>query len=141
MLVRRERSKKEGYLQLRSYETAAEHVYEANWGHFDRAKSIFKMLLASWNFYIVLKSFRSFNAENLKYVDQRAAKLLVIKLWEWFDCGQSRIRANWFERGWGRMADFFLRPPTLTAGNFEATWPKDLKLLLLKDINVLKEYN
>ena len=31
MLVRRERSKKEGYLQLRSYETAAEHVYEAKW--------------------------------------------------------------------------------------------------------------
>ena len=55
-------------IQLRSYKTAVEHVYEEKWGHFDRAKFTFKMLLASWNFYIVLKGFRSFNAKNLNYV-------------------------------------------------------------------------
>ena len=38
------------------------------------------------------------------------------------------------------MADFFLRPPTLTADNFEATQPKDLKFSALKDLNVLKKY-
>ena len=113
------------HLQLRSYETAAEHVYEGKWGQFDMEKSTFKMLLASWNFYIVLKGFRSFNAENLKYVGQRAAKLPAIKLWEWFDRGQSWIRADWFERGRGWMADSFLRPPTLTASNFKALQSTD----------------
>ena len=67
-------------VQLRSYETAVEHVYEGKWGHFDRTESTFKMLLASWNFYIVLKGFRSFNAKNLNYSGQRAAKLPTIKL-------------------------------------------------------------
>ena len=126
------------YVQLRSYETAAEHVYEGKWGHFDMAKSTFKMLLASWNFYIVLKGFRSFNAENLKYVGQRAAKLPAIKLWEWFDRGQSQIRADWFKRGRGRMADFFLRPSTLKAGNFEALQSTDPLLSVLKDLNLFK---
>ena len=34
------------------------------------------------------------------------------------------------------MADFFLRPPTLTAGNFEALQPTDLKFSALKDQNL-----
>ena len=38
------------------------------------------------------------------------------------------------------MADFFVRPPTLTAGNFEAIWPKDLKFSAIKDLNCLKKY-
>ena len=38
------------------------------------------------------------------------------------------------------MADIFLRPPILTAGNFEALWPKDPKFLALKDLKVLKGY-
>ena len=90
------------------------------WGHFDRAKPTLKLLLASWTFHSFLKRFRSFNAENLGSVDQRAAKWPAIKLWEWFDPSTTRIRADWFERGRGRLADFFLWPPTLTAGNFEA---------------------
>ena len=42
--------------------------------------------------------------------------------------------------GWGCMADFFVRPPNLTIGNFEAIWPKDLKFLAFKDLNYLKKY-
>ena len=37
------------------------------------------------------KGFRSFDSENLGSVGQRAAKLLAIRLWEWFDPGRSRI--------------------------------------------------
>ena len=44
------------------------------------AKSTLKMLLASRNFYIVLKGFRSFNAKNLGSVDQRALKLLAVNV-------------------------------------------------------------
>ena len=104
------------------------------WGHFDRVNSTFKMLLFYWNFDTVFKKIRSYDAENLDSVAQKAAKLPAIKLWEWFDPGDC------FEWGWGQAADFFLRPPTLTAGNFEALWPTDPKFLALKDLNLLKEY-
>ena len=90
------------------------------WGHFEKAKTTFKMLLATWFLMCFFKKFRSFNTKNLGSVGQRAAKLHAIKLGEWFDPGHSRMRAAWFAwcRGW--PADFFLRPPTLTASNFEA---------------------
>ena len=111
------------------------------WGHFDRAKSTLKILLASWTFKKILKGYRSLDAENLESVGQRAAKLLAIKLWEWFDPGTTRIRANWFERGQGRSAGFYLWPPTLTAGNFEALWPTDPKFSVLKDLNPFLKYS
>ena len=38
------------------------------------------MLLSSYNFDTVLKKIRSFDAENLGYVDLRAAKLLAVKV-------------------------------------------------------------
>ena len=38
-------------------------------------------MLASWTFYRVLKGFRSFIAENLGSVSQRAAKLQAVKVW------------------------------------------------------------
>ena len=98
------------------------------------------MLLASWAFYTILKGFRSFNAENMGSVGQRAANLPAFKVWEWFDPGPPRTRADWFECGRGSMADFFVRPPTLTTGNFEAIWPKDLKISAIKDLNRLKKY-
>ena len=47
--------------------------------------------------------------------------------------------ADWFEWGRGRLADFFLRPPTLTASNFEALWPTDFRLTAIKDLNLLKK--
>ena len=56
----------------------------------------------------------------MESVGQRAAKLPAIKLLEWFDPGTTRTRAEWFNRDRGRMADFFLRPPTLKASNFAA---------------------
>ena len=98
------------------------------------------MLLISWTFDTFSKWERSFNAKNLKSEGQRAAKLLAIKLWEWFDPGPTRTRADWFEWGRGQAANFFLRPSTLTAGNFEALSPKDPKSLSLKDLNLLKKY-
>ena len=98
------------------------------------------MLLASWFFVYFFKRFRYFIAENLKSVGQRVAKWPAIKLWEWFDPGTTQIRADWFEGGRGQMADFFLRPPTLTASNFAAIWPKDLKFTVIKDLNLLKKY-
>jgi len=114
--------------------------YEVILGYFDRAKPILKLLLASWTFYSFLKEFRSFNAENLGSLGQRAAKWPAIKLWEWFDPGTTRIRADWFESGRGQMADFFLRPPTLTASNFDALWPTDPIFTVFKDLNPFKRY-
>ena len=110
------------------------------WGHFDGAKPTLKILLASWAFYTVLKGFRILNAENLGSVGQRAAKLPFIKLWEWFERGRTRIRADWFEWGRGRAADFFLRPPTLKAGNFEVLLCTDPIFTPLKVLNPFKRY-
>ena len=62
--------------------------------------------------------FRSCNAENLGSVGQRTAKLPAIQLWEWFDTGPTGTQAGWFKLGQGRPANFFLRPPALTVGNF-----------------------
>ena len=52
----------------------------SKWGHFNRAKPILKVLLASLTFGTVEKGFRSFNSKNLGSVGQRVAKLLGIKL-------------------------------------------------------------
>ena len=38
------------------------------------------------------------------------------------------------------MADFFLRPPTLTASNFKALSAIDPIFTVLKDLNLLKNY-
>ena len=38
------------------------------------------------------------------------------------------------------MADFLVRPPTLTTGIFEAILPNDLKISAIKDLNCLKKY-
>ena len=78
------------------------------------------MLPASRNFDTLYNGFRSFNDRNMGSVGQRAAKLLAIKLLEWFDPGTTQIRADWFDQGQGRVADFFMRPPTLKASNFAA---------------------
>ena len=86
------------------------------------------MLLASWAFDTVSNGFRSFNVENLDSAGQGAAKLPAIKLWEWFDFARVWTRADWFECGQGRKADF------------KAIWPKDLKISAIKDLNRLKKY-
>ena len=68
----------------------------------------------------LLNGNRSFDDENLRSVGQRAAKLPVIKLWEWFDPGRPRTRADrpCTHFGWnGGSGRLF---PTLTASNFTA---------------------
>ena len=77
----------------------------------------------------------------MESVGQRAAKLPAIKLLEWFDPGTSRTRADWFEGGRGRMADFFLRPPTLKASNFAALQSTDPIFTDIKDLNRLKKHS
>ena len=75
-------------------------------------KSTLEMLLVSWTFDKVIKGVRSFYAENLGSVSQRATKLPAIKLWEWFDPWPTQIQADWFKWGQGWALDFFLRTPT-----------------------------
>ena len=57
------------------------------------------------------------------------------------DRDRNRTRADWFEWGRGRAADFFLRPPTLKAGNFEALLCTDPIFTALKVLNPFKKYN
>ena len=121
-------------VRLRSY-TSNKSL--CKWGHFEKAKTTFKMLLATWFFVWIFKRFRSFVAENLESVGQRAAKLPAIKLWEWLDRDRESNPGRLADWGRGRLADFFLRPPTLTASNFAALWPTDPKFLALKDLNLL----
>ena len=61
----------------------------------------------------------------MKSEGQMAAKLLSGKVWEWFDPKHIPIQAEWFEWGRGQTADFYARPPTLIASNFEVLWPTD----------------
>ena len=44
------------------------------------------------------------------------------------------LLASWY------LADFSVKPPTLTTGNFEAIWLKDLKISAIKNLNCLKKY-
>ena len=52
------------------------------------------------------RGFRAFHTGNIGSVVQRAAKLLSVKLWEWFRPGQSQTLANWFDKGQGQAAVF-----------------------------------
>ena len=51
-------------------------------------------------------------------VGQRAAKLLSVKVREWFDPGPKVLAHTSVVKA--KVSDFFLRPPTLTASNFGA---------------------
>ena len=85
------------------------------WGHFERAKTTLRIMLASWFLMCFFKKFRCLNAENLGSVGQWAVKLPAIKLSEWLDRDRESNPSRLAEWGRGRPADFFLRPPTLTA--------------------------
>ena len=95
-------------IQWRADQTAHSHISLCKWGHFERAKTTLKMLLASWFLVCFFKRLRSLLDTNLESVDQRAAKLPAIKLWEWLERARHRTRADCFE--WGRMAYIFPRP-------------------------------
>ena len=83
-------------------DTPAYNKSLCKWGHFEKAKTTFKMLLATWFLVCFFKRFRSFVAENLESVGQKAAKLLAIKFWEWFDSEQTRL----VRVGSGQVAGF-----------------------------------
>ena len=110
------------------------------WGHFERVKTTLKILIASWFLVCFFKKFRCFNAENLGSVGQWAAKLPAIKLSEWLDRDRESNPSRLADWGRGRPADFFLRPPTLTASNFAALWPTDPKFSAFKHLNLLKKH-
>ena len=97
------------------------------------------MLLATWFLVCFFKRFRSFVAENLESVGQRAAKLPAIKLWEWFEGAGVRTRAHWLT-GAGAGWQTFLRPPTLTASNFAALWPTEPKFSASKHLIFFKRF-
>ena len=73
---------------------------------YQKAKPTFKMLLAFWSVDTVEKRIRSFNAENLEFVDQMAAKLPAIKLWEWYDPGRTRIQPTGSSGARARLQTF-----------------------------------
>ena len=49
------------------------------------------------------------------------------------------MRAERFKSGQGGMADFFLRPPTLTDNNFKALKSTDPIFTVFKDLNLFKK--
>ena len=96
------------------------------------------MLLASWSFYTIEKGFRSLNAKNLESVDQRAVKLLGVNVGVLKKKSAAlAIPADLCARAFGPgsnpgAVEHF---QSLTAGNFEALWPKDLKFSAFKDLS------
>ena len=87
------------------------------------------MLLASWNFYKISKGCRSFNTG--KVTSHQSLRMI----WP-----RSNSKSGRLVRVWGHMADFFVRPPTLTTGNFRTIWSKDLKFSAIRDQNLFKKY-
>ena len=110
------------------------------WGHFEKAKTTFKMLLASWFFVYFFKRFRSFIAENLKSVGQTAAKWLAVKVGglKKKSAFQPRPHSNWSARV--REHPGSNHSQSLMAGNFAAHWPTDSIFTAIKDLNLLKKY-
>ena len=58
----------ENYSRGKKY-TPAYNKSLCKWGHFEKAKTTFKMLLATWYLMCFYKGFRSFSAESLRSVD------------------------------------------------------------------------
>ena len=110
------------------------------WGHFERAKPTFKMLLASWFFVCFFKRFRCLNAENLGSVGQRAAKLLAVKVGglKKKSAGRPRPQSASLLRFDSRSRSN--HSESLMAGNFAAHWPTDPKFSALKHLNFLKKH-
>ena len=93
------------------------------------------MLVASWNLIHFEKGFRSLNAENLRSVGQRAAKLLAVNIWGLMKKFATRPRPwlNWSAQI--RVVPGSNHSKSLMAGNFKALWPTDLKFSAFKDLN------
>ena len=110
------------------------------WGDFERAKTNFKMLLASWFLVCSLKRVRSLNAENLGSVDKRASKLLTIKVGglKKKSAFQPRPPSNRSARVHDHQGSN--HSPSLMAGKFAALWPTDPKFSAFKDLNLFKKH-
>ena len=93
-------------LQLCSVNVILLPLFLCKWGHFERAKTTLKMLLASWFLVCFFRRLRSFNDKNLGSVGQRAAKLPAIKLWEWLGRDRESNPGRLADWGRGRLADF-----------------------------------
>ena len=103
------------------------------WGHFDRVNFTFKMLRSSWNFDTVFKKIRSFDAENLGSVCQRAAKLLAVKVGGLKKvCQPAPAPVSQCARV--RTPAPSNHSQSLMAGNFAAIWPTDPKFSASKDL-------
>ena len=96
------------------------------------------MLLVSWFLVCFFKRFRSFIANNLGSVDQRAAKLLAVKVGglKKKSAGQPRPHSNQSARV--RFRSRSNHSQSLMASNFATLWPTDSKFLALKNLNPLK---
>ena len=89
---------------------------------------------------MLFKRFRSFVAQNLESVGQRAAKLLAVKV--------GGLKKKSAFQPWphsnrsARVHDHqgSNHSPSLMAGKFAALWPTDPKFLALKDLNLLKKH-
>ena len=110
------------------------------WGHFEKAKTTFKIMLASWFLVYFLKRFRSLNAENLGSVDLRASKLLTIKVGglKKKSAFQPRPPSNRSARVHDHLGSNHSQ--SLKAGKFAALWPTDFKFSAFKDLNLLKKH-
>ena len=98
------------------------------------------MLAASWNSTHFEKGFRSFIAENVGSVGQRAAKLLAVKV--------GGLKKKSAGQPWPQSASLLgfdsrsrsNHSESLMAGNFAAHWPTDPKFSALKHLNFLKKH-
>ena len=108
------------------------------WGHFERAKSTFKMLAASWFFVYLFEMFRSFFAENLESVGQRASKLLAVKVGGLKKKSALRPKCVQARLARPRLCLGSNHSQTLSNSNFAALCYTDPKFSALKDLNIFQ---
>ena len=123
-------------VQLRFY---AYNKSLCKWGHFEKAKTTFKMLLATWFLVCFLKKFRSFNAKNLGSVGQTTLKLQAVKVGGLKKKSAVRPRPHSNHSAQVRGGPGSNHSQNLIAGKFAALWPTDPKFSALKDLNFLKK--
>ena len=91
-------------------------------------------------FSVLLKRFRSLNAENLGSVGQRAAKLLSVKVGDLKKKSAIRPRPHSNRSAHVQEHPGSNHSQRLMAGNFEALWPADPKFSAFKDLNSCQKF-
>ena len=115
-------------------DTPAYNIALCKWGHFDKAKPTFKMLLAFWSFDTVEKRVRTLNAVNMGSVGQRAAMILAVNVGGLKKKSANRPWPHSKQLAWVRFRSRSNHSQSLMAGNFAALWPTDSKFSALKDL-------